>query len=210
MKNQKKEELDIRKPLGEIHPKSIYICGLDVARQGSDETAIVILEQLSFDTNIFVSYIETLHTPDLRSAINRVIFLDSIFQFKKIIVDETGLGAGVCDILKGKISGRVEGIWYTQKSKAELFNNLKLLMARKDNRLFIPDWTKSNNPIVKKMFYQFLSIQQEWKDGDATRTPKISHDARSHDDIINAISLAASYWNVARRIRKYPLGGAKH
>lgn len=209
MVKQKKEEI-IRTPAGEIHPKSLYVCGLDVARQGSDETAIVILEQLPFDTNIFICYIETLHTPDLRMAINRTIFLDSLFQFKKIIVDMTGLGAGVVDILKGEVGSRVEGIWYTQKSKAELFNNLKLLMARKDSRLFIPDWTKSTNPIVKKMFYQFLSIQQEWKDGDATRTPKISHESRSHDDIVNALALSASYWNVGRRIRKYPLGGIKH
>ncbi len=129
-KQIKLKELE-RIPNGEIHPKSTYILGVDIARQGADETALVILEQIAFDTNIFVSHIETLNTPDLNSAIGRVLFLDKFFSFKKIIVDMTGMGAGVVDILKSKLGYKVEGIWYTQKLKAEMFTNLKLLMMRK-------------------------------------------------------------------------------
>ena len=204
----KEKELDIRKPTGEIHPKSTYILGLDVARTGKDETALVILEQLPFNKNIFISYMETLNTPNLEQAIGRVLYLDKYYNFKRIIVDETGLGAGVSDILKGQLGGKVEGVWYTQKIKAEMFHNLKILMLRNDEKLYIPDYLKTNKAIVKKMFYQFLSITQEYKDGDATRLPKISHESRTHDDIVNALALAATYFSVrGSKHKSYPVAG---
>ncbi len=194
------------KPMGEFHPKSTYICGVDVARQGKDETAIVVLEKLFDDDrhNVFVVYMETLNTPNLTHAIGRVQYLDKFYNFKKIICDETGIGAGLTDVLKSRLKGKVEGIWYTAKSKAEMFNNLKILMSRAKGKLYLPDYLTSNNPIVKKMYYQFLSIQQEFKED--TSIPKITHAEREHDDIVNAIALAASFFNVRGEGRRYPLG----
>jgi len=196
------------KPNGDINPKSQLILGVDVARTGRDETALVILEKLPFDDNIFVSYMETLKTPDLNMAIGRVMYLDKFFNFKKIVVDTTGLGAGVTDVLKAQLGGKVEGVWYTQKIKAEMFNNLKILLMRNNERLVIPDHITMTNPIVKKMYYQFLSITQEYKDHDATRLPTISHESRSHDDIVNAMALAATYFSVkGKRNKTYNIGG---
>ena len=162
-----------------------------------DETAIVVLEQLPFNDNVFVVYMETFNTSNLTHTIGRVQYLDQFFHFKKVICDETGLGAGVTDILKQKMKGRVEGIWYTQKSKAEIFNNLKLLMSRKKAKLYIPDYTENPDPIVRKMYYQFLSIRAEYTSDIST--PKLTHEDREHDDIVNAIALAASYFNVTGR-----------
>lgn len=199
----------MRLPNGKVHDKSTYILGVDPARTGADESALVVLEQLHNNENVFISYIEALHTPDLTELIGKIIYLDGLFHFKKIIVDETGLGAGVSDTLKKELKTRVEGIWYTQKTKAELFNNLKLLMNKKDKRLIIPDFSISNDSRVRKMFYQFLSIKYELKEGN--KVPKISHDEREHDDIINALALAASYFNVGRKIkRSYGLVGTNY
>jgi hypothetical protein len=192
--------LDIRKPDGSYNEKSTYICGVDCARTGKDETAIVVLEQLPFDNNIFLVHIETSHTPDLNMVVGRVKYLNQIFNFKRIMVDETGLGAGVCDMLKSNLGVKVEGIWYTQKIKAEMFYNLKLLMTRPTGKLFIPDYNSSNDPIVRKMYYQFLSIQQEFNNSEV---PKIFHEERSHDDIVNAVALAAYYWKVGQNKKKY-------
>lgn len=202
-----KVKKDFRKPLAELNFKSKYICGLDVARTGKDETAIVILEQLPFDTNIFLVYIDTFHSPDLTYVIAKVKYLDDIFHFKKIIVDETGLGAGVSDSLKQQLPGRVEGVWYTQKSKVEMFNNLKLLMTRHSGKLYIPDYAENNDPIIRKMFYQFLSITQEFKEGRLL--PKIAHEEREHDDIVNALALAATYFKIRDNKKRYPLAGGK-
>jgi len=52
------------------------------------------------------------------------------------------------------------------------------------------------------MFYQFLSIQQEF---GTNEIPKIYHEERSHDDIVNAIALAAFYWRAGQNKKKYPL-----
>ncbi len=178
------------------------------SRTGRDETAIVILEQLPFDDNIFVSYLEIVDTMNLKDVIDRVVYLDKFYNFKKIILDETGLGAGVSDMLKSILGGKVEGIWYTQKLKIEMFNNLKLLMMRKEGRLFIPDYITMNKVIIKKMYYQFLSITQKFNEKTNSSLPKISHEQRSHDDIINAIALAAMYWKIGKkRNRKFPFGG---
>ncbi|MCK5625140.1 hypothetical protein KAI04_04840 [Candidatus Pacearchaeota archaeon] len=183
-------------PTAEYNQKSIYILGIDVARTGKDETAFVILEQLPFQDDIFVVYMEAKHTPDLTEVIDRAEFLDKIFNFKKIIVDTTGLGAGVTDVLKKKIGPKIEGIWYTQKIKVEMFNNLKILMTRDEGRLHIPRYQDTKRAIDKKMYFQFLSITAEYHKDNPERLPKISHEARTHDDIVNAIALAATAFSI--------------
>lgn len=199
---------NIRVPTGEYNPKSTYVLGVDPARKGKDETGFVILEQLPFDENIFVVFVETSHTPDTRVIRDRVAQLDTIFNFKKIIVDETGLGS-IVDFIREVCGRKVEGIWYTQKSKAEMFYNLKLLMTRPKGKLYIPDYLYQKKAILKKMYFQFLSITIEFPNEDATRTPKISHEEREHDDIVNAIALASSYFNIRQTKRNYILGRGK-
>jgi hypothetical protein len=198
-------ERDIRKPDGSFNGKSIYVAGIDVAHRGLDETAIVVLEQLPFDDNIFIVHMETAHTPDLNMVIKRVMYLNQVFNFRKVIIDETGIGAGISDLLKNKMKGIAEGIWFTQKSKAEIFYNLKLLMTKVKGRLFIPDYSTTTNPIVKKLYYQLLSIQQEFT--ERSDVPKIFHEERSHDDLVCALALAASYWKVGNTRKKYPFLG---
>jgi len=198
-----------QKPIPEeLNPKSTFVMGADIARTGSDETAFVVLEKLAHSDDIFVRYIETLKTPDLVQAIARAEYLDTVFRCKKIIIDITGLGAGVGDILKSRLGNKVEGIWYTNKSKNEIFTNLKLLMARNKGKLYIPDYENTTDPRVKKMFYQFLSIVQESTANEMGI--KIKHQEGEHDDIINALALAASYFNVRQTRRKtYALGSGK-
>ena len=57
MKDEKIQQVreDILKPNGDINPKSTFILAVDPSRTGKDQTGIVILEQLPFSTNIFVS-----------------------------------------------------------------------------------------------------------------------------------------------------------
>jgi len=193
--------------IGNYNEKSTYILGVDFARTGKDETAYVVLERLPFSEDVYIVYIETQHTPDLNMAITKVMYLNQVFRFKCIICDETGLGAGPTDILKRKLSGKVRGIWYTNKSKNDMFNNLKLLMggATGLGKLYIPDYNTTTNPNVRKMFYQFLAIIQEpSKNSD---TIKIYHEPRQHDDIVNAVALAATFFNVKKGRKKYPFLG---
>jgi len=197
-------------PTGEINPKSTFILGLDVARQGLDQTAFVVLEQPPFDKNIFVVYVEALHTPDLKQVIGKTVYLDKFFNFKRVIVDETGMGSGVTDILKGQLKGRVEGIWYTSKKKAEIFSNLRILMSRPNDKLYFPDYNTCDPhsaAIVKKMYFQFLTILSEYSDSTGLKTPKIYHEKGKNDDIINALCLASMYFDVSGKKNKRPVIG---
>jgi len=178
----------------------------DVARTGKDETAIVVIEQLSFSDDKFICFMEALNTPNLMQAVGRVAHLDRLFNFKKIIVDETGMGAGVTDLLKEKLGGRVEGITFTNKSKGEMFNNLKIMMQNKV--LYLPEFIDYPSPIRKKLYYQLLGINYEYSESGNI---KITHDERNHDDLVCALALAAMYFSVRKSSRKpYSLGGVKH
>ena len=186
-------------PTGEIHPKSTYICGVDPARMGVDETGIVILERPFQSSTVYVCHLETSQKQLLTATIGRVKYLDSKFNFKKIIVDETGLGSGVVDSLKEAIKGRVEGIVFTINSKADIFTNLKLLLQRQI--LYLSN--KANADIAKKLFFQLLSINREFTESGSM---KIFHEEGKHDDLVCALALAASYFKKGtQNKRKYGL-----
>lgn len=170
------------------HPKGTYVIGCDVGRFGDDETAIIVLERLIANDNIRVVYIETIPQSNLTHVIGRLKYLDSQLNTQKILIDETGLGAGVVDSLKEELKYKIEGITFTQKSKAELFYNLKLLMEK--GKLKIP-LVDNNNPATKKLIYQFMSINKE---SSSNGVPKFSHEKKSHDDTICALALAAWYF----------------
>lgn len=192
-------------PKQEINPKATYILGIDPARTGKDQTAFVILIQPPFGEDIFIVYAEAIHTPDLKQVIGKALYLNKFFNFKKIIVDETGLGAGVTDILKGRLKGKVEGIWYTSKKKAEIFQNLKILMSRPSSKLYFPDYNTCKNPVMRKFYFQFLSIISEYNDETGTKIPKIYHEKGKHDDLVNALALACTAFKVTGKISRKPL-----
>lgn len=188
-----------------INSKSTYILGVDLNRRGKDETAFVVLEQFPFDDNtVIVSYIETCNYTNLAETIDRIMILNSYFDFRKIYVDATGMGGGVFDVLNKKLSrGIVEEVIFTRNSKAEMFYNLKLLMQQK--RLKFPNYLESTNPYVKKLYFQLLSIRAEFSDDSQSKVPKIFHESTSHDDIVCSLALAALYFEKKYGRRKYHL-----
>ena len=186
-------------PTGEIHPKSTYICGVDPARMGDDETGIVILEKPFQSSNIFVCHLETSQKQMLTTTIGRVKYLNTKFNFKKIIVDETGLGSGVVDSLKEALRGKVEGVVFSISSKAEIFVNLKLLLQKRILHLS----NKANSDLAKKLFFQMLTINREFTESG---NMKIFHEEGKHDDLVCALALAAHYFKKGHKTkRKYGL-----
>jgi len=176
---------------------------------GADETCLTIIEKqphASTETPVYLVYLETYSHCDLTKTINRIVYLNSLFGFRKIVIDETGLGSGVVDVLKEHIEGGVlEGVTFSRKSKAEMFYNLKLMMQQ--GRLKIPNYLFNNNVNCKKMYYQFLSIQQEFSDG--SELPKIYHEANAHDDTICSLALAIWPFRPAKMHKKsYAIAGS--
>lgn len=124
-----------------------YVLGVDVARMGGDETTYEILQMknktfIHIENRIdkYVSLIE---------IYNQIIDLDMKYKFRKIYIDDAGLGAGVYDLLldNNKIGRRVEGLNNAKKSldregektkrlfKVDLYTNLKLMMEQKQIQL---------------------------------------------------------------------------
>lgn len=198
-------EQDRRLPTGIFNKKSTYVLGCDFAKT-SDETALVIVEQLPFskdNDDLFVMHMET-HQIPLNQVIGRIKYLDSKFEFKKIICDKTGMGEGPVDILKQDLGGKIEGIAFTRSSKPDMFNNLKLLLQQK--KLCIPSYKTNSDDKFKKLFFQFLAITAEYS--SRSEVPHISHEKGTHDDLVCALALACLHFRVGKNNkRQYPLTG---
>ncbi|MFW5889684.1 MAG: hypothetical protein ACOCZ5_03210 [bacterium] len=176
-------------PTGQIHPKSVYVAGVDIARLGEDSTAIIIIEQPYGDDNLYVVWIEEQRKKELTDTVGRIMYLHEKFNFKKIYIDCTGLGAGPVDFLsQGNRIGRgiVEGIRFASvgdNNKIDMYSNLNMLLKTK--RLKIPNH--------KKLIFELQDLRYEISDSGRI---KIHHPegVKSHDDFPDSLALACLYW----------------
>lgn len=121
-----------------------YFCGVDVARLGEDETRIVIIDKVDKDNLIMVENILKMGMRTTDTA-REIVLLNKKYNFKKIYIDDGGVGAGVLDILLEceETRRKVEAINNASKSldmkeekkkkllKEDLYNNLLRLMEQK-------------------------------------------------------------------------------
>jgi len=185
-------------PISEIHPKARYVLGVDLARLGEDSSVYIVIEQPYDDDDLYVVYIEETRHKLLTDAINRIRFLNSRFKFQKVIIDETGLGAGVADVLQedSALAGKVDAKTFTIKLKQDIYSNLRALLEKrarnKPGGLHIPDH--------QKLIYQLADLRYEVvgsKDGQTKHgNLKIHHSEKGHDDFPDALALAASGFKV--------------
>ena len=87
-------------PLG-IPPKNSqrdYYLGVDIARYGGDENAFAVLQYNNKDSLEVVS-VETTSNITTTDTLGRIIDLHRIYKFKKIYLDDGGLGAPILDFL---------------------------------------------------------------------------------------------------------------
>ncbi len=133
-----------------------YYLGVDIARYGEDENAFVISE-LNERGEVKIVKTITSDRKSLTDTAGRVLSLDENYHFRKIFTDDTGVGAGVTDMLieklgKNKVFGinnatrntefdKKRGIMkedlysnaikLMEEKKIEIINNLKLLKSLK-------------------------------------------------------------------------------
>ena len=87
---------------------SSFYLGVDVARYGGDENAFVICELTGKKLKVVKC-----HTTDRVSTVDtigRIIEFDRIYGFKKIFIDDAGVGGGVTDVLIERLGRRVLGL----------------------------------------------------------------------------------------------------
>lgn len=85
-----------------------YYLGVDFARYGGDENAFVILEH-SEDLYKVVKVIAT-ERVTVTDTIGRIQVLHNLYSFRKIFIDDGGLGGPILDILQEKLGRIVVGL----------------------------------------------------------------------------------------------------
>ena len=162
--------------------------GVDVAAMGEDETVLVTLKQ-SFDKKhlnmIDLSVMKKMLLP---KTVDLIKTMDLRYDYSKIYIDSTGVGAGVFQplLLDGQTKRKVVSIENMQRSiehskelgkkprgrrllKEDLYMNLLRLMEQNAIALF-------NSP---EIFLSLKSIQYEYSEGRIKIWGKDSHIAES-------------------------------
>lgn len=91
---------------------SRFYLGVDVARYGGDENAFVIAELHSFDGKDRVRIVKCWTTERVSTVdtIGRVVAADASFNFRRVFIDDGGVGGAVTDVLIEKLGRKVVGL----------------------------------------------------------------------------------------------------
>lgn len=135
---------------------------------------------------MYCVYIEVIAKQPLTHVHGRITNLHAKFKFRKIYLDETGMGSGPTDYLKEQLGGIIEPVTFTIPSKMDIYSNLKVLMQ--NGRIKLPP--------DKKLVYQLKELMYETTSSGQL---KIHHRERGHDDLPDALALAAYHFKPQRR-----------
>ena len=153
------------------HSGGDLFLGIDVARMGGDETVLYSVKRIN-KQSIEEIDLEIPEAQILTDTARLIIHKDKQFKYKKIYIDDGGMGMGVYDIVHEdrQTKNKIVGINNAKRSidaekggnprkkallKEDLYNNLKNLMENGKVRL-------KDNPATKQ---SLRSIQYENTDG---------------------------------------------
>jgi len=91
--------------LDQYNHKANYFLGVDVARYGGDQNAFVVAEIEG--EQIKIVYCETTENKALTDTIGRIKELHGKFKFAKILIDGSGVGGGVVDVLINDLGRKI-------------------------------------------------------------------------------------------------------
>lgn len=154
--------------------------GVDLAHTGDDESVYISLDQ---NGNLFD--IEHTSNKELTDAMGRIRELDKYNSYDKILIDQTGLGAGVVDQVQEDLGNKVEGMKFTLDRKQSIYSNLKNNFQ--DQRLtfrFEPNAGEDTNTMKQ----QLTALEYDYTSSGKL---KIFHPSGEHDDFCDALALAA-------------------
>lgn len=134
--------------------------GVDVARYGGDENAFVICEE--YDGKYRVTFSETTERKGINETFSKITDLESKHKFKKILVDDAGVGGGLTDFLIEKYHDKVVGINNAQRSissdkkkkkrllKEDIYSNALMLMEQ--GKILIAQGTPLFHSLASMLF----------------------------------------------------------
>ncbi len=124
-----------------ISKKANYSLGVDIARMGADESTFEVLQITDRKNLIHVEHQITTKTR-LTDTAQHIFGMNNIYDFRKIYVDDEGIGIGVFDMLLDNEDTR---------RKTEALRNSKKIIDYKTNI-----WSKSGTAGKTKMLKQDL------------------------------------------------------
>jgi hypothetical protein len=154
--------------------RDLTVLAADLARAGNDRTVIGGIDSRGV-AEVFVSDRDL----SLTEATGRIVQLYEDHDVPTVVVDETGLGAGVVEMLESEIGEHaVEGVKFTIERKQSLYNGLKSDLENGD--LTLAHHARLAREL-KKLTYSLTR-------GGKT---KITHPDNGHDDHPDMLALAA-------------------
>lgn len=180
-----------------------YYIGADIARLGQDSTCIIIIEVENGAGKVV--QIVDIPKAKLDIVIERIRQLVTYYNPKRVFVDETGLGAGVSDILsrdynmpklqQGKqvsafphmvnYGDKIVGVKFSIQSKLDMYSNLQVLMNS----------SKIRYPAHPKLIAQLRDFRYEVTEN---QNVKLHHSERGFDDYCDALALACKEVSVKK------------
>jgi phage FluMu gp28-like protein len=167
-------------------PSGGYYAGVDFGKL-QDYSVLTVLKREADILKLVYMHQFPLETP-YTQVIGHLVRAHQKFRFRKIFVDQTGVGEPVLEEIRNQGIGCVEGLKFTVQTKEELLTNLKIVMER--NRLAIPFHRQLCQQINEQQYAYSKSGHLQF-----------SHPANSHDDMLWSLALAAY---AAREPKKEP------
>lgn len=138
-----------------------YYLGVDIARYGGDENAFVIAE-MDEKGNLKIVKAETTERKSITDTVGRILRLHELFRFKRIFIDDAGVGGGATDMLIDKLGRRIVGLNNASKRvqvqgeekkkgilKEDLYSNALVLMEKASEKVKLEKLAKERNEEIK-------------------------------------------------------------
>jgi phage FluMu gp28-like protein len=156
-------------------PSGDYYAGVDFGKL-QDYSVITVLKREGETLKLVYLYQFPLETP-YSQVIGHLVRAHQKFKFRKVFVDQTGVGEPVLEEIRNQGLSNVEGLKFTVQTKEELLSNLKIAMEQ--SRLAIP----YNRQLCTQINEQQYAYS---KSGHL----QFSHPTNSHDDMLWALALS--------------------
>jgi len=159
-----------------VFPSGDYYAGVDFGKL-QDYSVVTVLRREGDVLKLVYLYQFPLETP-YSQVIGHLVRANQKFRFRKVLVDQTGVGEPVLEELRNQGSSNVEGLKFTVETKEELLSNLKIVMEQ--NRLAIPYHRQLCTQINEQQYAYSKSGHLQF-----------SHPTNSHDDMLWSLALSA-------------------
>lgn len=152
-----------------------YVVGFDPAIQ-RDRSGVVVLDITCKPGKVV--HLEDIKNQDYVSQTQYVVSLAQRYSGAKIVLDQTGHGLVLADLLRSK-GAWVEGVTFTQQSKAELILELALVIEKHEI-------TFPNSPLL----IEELRFYESRVGSDGRIKYGAPEGGKVHDDLTTALALA--------------------